>query len=77
MEKKKTHKILMAVDRIEEGYAILIPVDEPEEIIHMPVRYLPGVAEGDIVEFSFKKDENATREAGDRIGLLKERLLNR
>lgn len=73
---KKPGKILMAVDQIDEGYAILIPADEPEEIIHMPLRYLHGVKEGDILEFFFKKDETETREARDRLGTLREHLLN-
>ena len=67
----------MAVDRIEEGYVILIPQDDPEEIIHIPVRFLHGVKEGDMVELSFRKDEDATREAKDKIEVIRERLINR
>lgn len=76
MEKEYSQKILMAVDRIEEGYAILIPHNDPEEIIHIPLRYLHGVKEGDMVELSFRKDEIATREAKDRITIFRERLIN-
>lgn len=77
MVKKGADKTLMAVDQIEEGYVILIPQDEPEEIIHIPVRFLHGVKEGDMVEFSFQKDEAATREAKDRIRVIRERLMDR
>lgn len=77
MNKKGADKTLMAVDRIEEGYVILIPQDEPEEIIHIPVRFLQGVKEGDMVELSFRKDEVATREAKDRIEVIRERVMIR
>jgi len=77
IQMKEPGKTLMGVDRIEEGYAILIPEDDPEEIIHVPLRYLPGVREGDIVECIFRRDEVATREARDRIGRIRERLVYR
>ncbi len=68
---------MMAVDRIEDGYLILIPRDHPEEKIQMPRKCLPEFDEGDILEFSIRKDESATREARNRISMLRERLVNR
>lgn len=76
MEKTHPSKNLMVVDRLEEGYAILIPQDTPEEIITIPIRYLRGIIEGDIIELSFRKDETATREAVDRITIMRERLIS-
>lgn len=67
----------MTVDRIEEGYAILIPEKNPDDTIDLPLRYLPGVEEGDIVEITVRKDETATREAANRIQMIREQLLNR
>lgn len=67
----------MTVDRIEDGYCILIPRDNPEDIIQLPRKYLGDFEEGDILEFSITKDESATREARNRASRLRERLVNR
>lgn len=77
MSRRVISVVQMTVDRIEEGYAILIPRDNPEESIDLPLKYLPGVEEGDILEVSLRKDEVATYEAADRISILREKLLNR
>ena len=69
--------VVMTVDRIEDGYCILIPRDNPEDIIQLPRKYLGDFEEGDILEFSITKDESATREARNRASRLRERLVNR
>ena len=67
----------MIVDRREGGYVILIPDDNPDEDIHIPSRFLPGVEEGDIIDLIFHRDEIATREAQERVTGIIERLKNR
>ncbi len=67
----------MTVDRIEDGYLILIPRDHPEEKIQIPRKYLVEFEEGDILEFSIRKDESATKEARNRASRLREQLVNR
>jgi hypothetical protein len=69
--------VVMTIDRIEDGYLILIPRDHPDEMIQFPRKYVGEFEEGDILEFSIRKDESATREARDRISSLRERLVNR
>ena len=64
----------LVVDRRERGYVILIPEDIPDEEIAIPIRFLHGVQEGDIIELSFHKDEIATREARERVMGMIERL---
>ncbi|HWQ64757.1 MAG TPA: DUF3006 domain-containing protein [Methanospirillum sp.] len=69
--------VVMTIDRIEDGYLILIPRDHPDEMIQFPRKYVGEFEEGDILELSIRKDESATREARDRIIRLRERLVNR
>ncbi|HWQ67161.1 MAG TPA: DUF3006 family protein [Methanospirillum sp.] len=66
----------MVVDRIEERYVILVPEDNPDEMIQFPTRYLCGVEEGDTLEMLFRKDETASREARERVFRIVERLKN-
>lgn len=68
--------VVMTVDRIEEGYVILIPREYPEEIIRIPRQFLKGFEEGDTVEFSIRRDETAAQEARDRITEPRERMVN-
>jgi hypothetical protein len=77
MTRREKTVFQMSVDRIEEGHVILIPQDHPEETITIPLKYLPGVEEGDILELSFRKDEVASREAAYRVEEIRERLLSR
>ncbi|WP_319538876.1 DUF3006 domain-containing protein [uncultured Methanospirillum sp.] len=69
--------VVMTIDRIEDGYFILIPRDNPEDMIKLPRKYLGDFEEGDILEFSIRKDESATKEARNRASRLRERLVNR
>jgi|GEM_PF-6128650 len=74
---EKCRTMVMTVDRIEDGYLILIPRDHPEEMIQIPRKYLVEFEEGDILEFSIRKDESATKEARNRASRLREQLVNR
>ncbi|WP_181391789.1 DUF3006 domain-containing protein [Methanospirillum lacunae] len=69
--------VVMIIDRVENGYLILIPRDHPDEMIQFPQKYVGEFEEGDILELSIRKDESATREARDRISRMRERLMNR
>lgn len=69
--------MVMTIDRVENGYLILIPRDHPDEMIQFPQKYVEEFEEGDVLELSIRKDESATREARDQIRRLRERLVNR
>ncbi|MCL6581146.1 MAG: DUF3006 domain-containing protein [Firmicutes bacterium] len=71
----------VAVDRIEEGTAVLLPVGEaaasagPAPRFLWPRALLPGEArEGAHLVVSVEVDPEATAEAGDRVRALLERL---
>jgi hypothetical protein len=44
------------VDRIEEGYAVLILVDDQRVAFPVPLDLLPDLVEGDILEITIRKD---------------------
>jgi hypothetical protein len=55
------------IDRIEGKLAVLLMGDDGCIKVNMPVALLPvGCKEGDVLDVTFKKDENATQEANDR-----------
>jgi hypothetical protein len=63
------------IDRIEGGIAVLIPRDDENLRIQLPVAALPpDCREGDIVTISIGRDSEATREAKDRTAALIDRL---
>jgi hypothetical protein len=67
-----------AIDRIEEGIAILIPLDDDTERIRLPVSSLPpGCREGDIITLPDDRDEAATTGAKDRVSNLIRKLQDR
>ncbi len=63
------------IDRIEDGWAVLI-LEEGEGIeVELPRCMLPcGSGEGDVVDICITKDEEATREATERVSGLLDRL---
>jgi hypothetical protein len=64
-----------AIDRIEEGIAVLIPRENEALPLHLPVSVLPpGCREGDIVTISVERDEAATDAARERVAGLVRRL---
>ena len=63
------------IDRIEGELAVLLMGDDGSIKVNMPVALIPaGCREGDVLEVTFKKDENATQEAKDRSKSLIEKL---
>jgi hypothetical protein len=56
------------LDRVEEGIAVLIPLDTPRQRITVPLALLPaGCGEGDILNLAFEKDPAATAAAKERV----------
>jgi hypothetical protein len=49
------------VDRIEEGYAIIILVDDELVSFPVPLDLMPDLAEGDILDITIRKDLVDTR----------------
>ena len=69
-----SRKLSVFVDRFEGDYAVLL-VGEDNTQVPWPIKHLPdGIAEGSIVSFTLRADTAATREAGDAIDSLIERL---
>ena len=63
------------LDRLEEGTAVLIPLDTPRQRITVPLALLPaGCGEGDILDVAFEKDPAATVAAKERIAGVIERM---
>jgi hypothetical protein len=50
------------VDRIEEGYAIIILVDDERVSFPVPMDLMPDLAEGDILDITIRKDWVETTE---------------
>ena len=56
------------IDRIDDGIAVLIPLDSSWEHITIPVAGLPsGSREGDILSMAFERDPAATEAAKERV----------
>jgi|WetSurMetagenome_2_1015567.scaffolds.fasta_scaffold238717_2 hypothetical protein len=55
-----------AVDRIDEGIAILILCDNDKTIILLPSFLLPDVREGDIVDIRVVRDKMGTIDAREK-----------
>jgi hypothetical protein len=67
-----------AIDRIEEGIAMLVLQDDSRQRIEVPVAALPdGCSEGDILTLTFEKDLAATSAAKERVSGLLENLKKR
>jgi hypothetical protein len=63
------------LDRVEEGIAVLIPLDNPRQRITVPLALLPdGCGEGDILNVAFEKDPAATEAAKEHVAGLVERM---
>ena len=62
---------MLAVDRIEGPYAVLLPQSGEPEAIRYPLSLLPAkVKEGDILCASFRIDVEATRQAKEEAARL-------
>ena len=65
----------VSIDRIEEGIAVLIGMDDATVRMTVPVSALPpGSSEGDIITLSLERDGIATDAARKRVIDLQERL---
>jgi len=62
------------VDRIEGDRAVLVVRSAEGEVVEMPLRLLPPVREGDVLEISIAKNEEAAEKARERISGLVEKL---
>ena len=60
------------VDRFEEDQAVILLRDDERVQLVIPRVLLPPLEEGDILELTIERDEQATHEAEDRaLGILK------
>ena len=63
------------IDRIEEGVAVLISIEEEPARMTVPVSLLPpGAKEGDAITIAIDRDEGATAASKDRVSSLIEKL---
>ena len=63
------------VDRIEEGYAVLLLRDEESTTLNWPLETIPfSVSEGDILTFEIEKDEEEREAARERVKSLLQKL---
>jgi hypothetical protein len=63
------------LDRVTEGIAVLIPVDDPRLQITVPAGLLPaGCIEGDILNLRLSPDPAATAAARERVSARIEKL---
>ena len=64
-----------AVDRIDEGSAVLIDRDDETRQIRLPLSLLPpGSREGDILTVSLERDEEETIAARTKVTTLIQKL---
>lgn len=64
----------VTVDRFEGEIAVLLVRPEETQQILVPRELLPGVAEGDLLEITVRKEEGETEEARERVSSLIEKL---
>jgi hypothetical protein len=58
----------MTIDRIEEGIAVLVSLEDKPQKVNVPISLLPpGSREGDIVTMQLGRDEVATAAARERV----------
>jgi hypothetical protein len=67
--------VLLVVDRIEEGTAVLLPQDGRPGEIKCPLSLLPPVKEGDVLRAGFEQDPAATQKCRDEAQKLLKELL--
>jgi hypothetical protein len=68
----------MTIDRIEEGIAVLVSLEDKPQKVNIPISLLPpGSREGDIITMEIGRDDEATRETKDRVGNLIAKLKSR
>lgn len=63
------------VDRIEEGYAVLLLRNEESTIVNWPLKAIPfSISEGDVLIFKIEKDEEEKDAARERVKSLLQKL---
>ncbi|MDR2006226.1 MAG: DUF3006 domain-containing protein [Acidaminococcales bacterium] len=67
--------VLLVVDRIEEGIAVLLPQGGCTGELKCPVSLLSPVKEGDVLRASFAPDPAATQKYRDEARKLLRKLL--
>jgi hypothetical protein len=68
----------VSIDRIDDGIAVLIGMDDATVRMTVPVSALPpGSSEGDIITLSLERDGIATDAARKRVIDLQEKLKKR
>ncbi len=60
-------EITATVDRIEGEFAVLLLRGDAQVTFNLPVVFLAGIKEGDVVTISITKDVVATDEAKERV----------
>ncbi len=69
-------KILVSLDRIEEGIAVL--VTPGGHMWLLPAEYLPeGSGEGDVLDVTLRRNPEETEKLAGRVHDLQQRLLDR
>ena len=70
-----TTSVSVAIDRIEEDWAVIVLADNDEIQFDLPLKYLPsGVKEGDHLTLNFQLDSAGTEAARRRIAEMKKEL---
>lgn len=70
--------LLLTVDRIEEGTAVLLVRPDEERVILWPIADLPPeCSEGDILRVAVEVSHSETEAARERVEILLHRLLNK
>lgn len=65
---KKQTKIRGLIDRIEDGFAVILLGDEEEVVVELPDCYLPpDIKEGDLVTFKLEVHCKKTKEAKQKV----------
>ncbi len=68
----------VTLDRVEGSTAILLVRDDERFRIEIPVELMPeGLREGDILDISISRDDDATEEARKRVQDLIDKLKKR
>jgi hypothetical protein len=66
------------IDRIEDGLAVLLVGEDGKTRVNVPLILLPeGCREGDILDITIVRDEEATRETKEQVSSLIEKLKKR
>jgi hypothetical protein len=72
---KHTEPVVVFIDRIEDGIAIITLGDDDNIHFDLPLKYLPAdVSEGDHFTLTFQPDPEQTEAVGQRVTELQEEL---